>query len=115
MSGSDLFDHRMQCLAAGDIAGLLDDYASDARVVRFVGMARGKEEIRAYLNGYLAAHGRLELITLDQFFETDDVVIWHATVDTAHGAAQIDDALILDENGLIRLELPGLHGYWGRS
>ena len=115
MSARELFDSRMELLSAGDIAGVLEHYADDAEVIRFLGVARGKQEIRGLLTGYLAAHGRFNLISLDQFFETEDAVIWEATVDTANGAAQIYDAMMLDENGRIRREFPGLHGYWGRT
>jgi hypothetical protein len=111
----ELFDRRMALLSAGDVAGVLEQYADDAEVVRFLGVARGKQEIRAYLTGYLSAYGRFDLISLDQFFETEDAVMWEATVATANGAAQVYDAMILDENGRIRREFPGMHGYWGRT
>jgi hypothetical protein len=111
----ELFDRRMELLAAGDVAGVLEQYADDAEVVRFLGAARGKQEIGAYLTGYLSAHGRFDLISLDQFFETQDAVMWEATVDTANGAARVYDAMILDEDGRIRREFPGVHGDWGRT
>jgi len=41
--------------------------------------------------------------------------MWEATVDTANGAARVYDAMILDEDGRIRREFPGVHGYWGRT
>ena len=115
MAARELFDRRMELLSAGDIAGLLEQYADDAEVVRFLGVARGKDEIRAYLTGYLAAHGHFDLVSLDQFLETEDAVLWEATVDTANGAARVEDVMILDESGRIRREFPGLHGYWGRT
>jgi hypothetical protein len=111
----ELFDRRMELLSAGDVAGVLEQYADDAEVVRFLGAARGKQEIGAYLTGYLSARGRFDLISLDQFFGTEDAVIREATVDTANGAARIYDAMILDEDGRIRREFPGMHGYWGRT
>ena len=110
-----MFDRRMELLSAGDVAGVLEQYADDAEVVRFLGAARGKQEIGAYLTGYLSAQGRFDLISLDQFFETEDAVMWEATIDTANGAARVYDAMILDEDGRIRREFPGLHGYWGRT
>ena len=115
MAARELFDRRMELLSAGDIAGVLEQYADDAEVVRFLGVAQGKQEIRGYLTGYLAAHGRFDLVSVDQFFETEDVVMWEATVDTANGAARVYDVMILDESGRIRREFPGLHGYWGRT
>ncbi len=105
----------MELLSAGDISGVLEQYADDAEVVRFLGVARGKDEIRAYLTGYLVAQGRFEFVSLDQFFETEDAVMWEATVNTANGAARVYDVMILDESGRIRREFPGLHGYWGRT
>ena len=115
MTARELFDRRMELLSAGDVPSLLEHYADDAEVVRFLGVARGKAEIGGFLTGYLAAHGRFDLISLDQFVETDDAVMWEATVDTANGAARVYDTIMLDENGLIRREFPGLHGYWGRT
>ena len=115
MSARDLFNKRMELFSAGNVAGALEQYADDAEVVRFLGVARGKQEIQGFLTGYLAAHGRFDLISLDQFFETDDAVMWEATVDTANGAARIYDVMMLDESGRIRREFPGLHGYWGRT
>lgn len=115
MGARELFDRRMELLSAGDVAGLVEQYADDAEVVRFLGVARGKQEIRSFLTGYLAAHGRFDLISLDQFLETEDAVMWEATVDTANGAARVFDVMMLDENGRIRREFPGLHGYWGRT
>jgi hypothetical protein len=115
VAGRELFDQRMELLKNGDVDGALEMYADDAEVIRFLGVARGKAEIGAYLTGYLAASGRFELISLDQFLEADNVVLWEATVDTAVGAAQIYDVVILDDAGLIKREFPGLHGYWGRT
>ena len=115
MGARELFDKRMELLSAGDVAGVLEQYADDAEVVRFVGVARGKTEIGAFLTGYLAAHGQFDLISLDQFIETEDAVMWEATVSTANGAARVFDAMLLDESGRIRREFPGVHGYWGRT
>ena len=115
MTGRDLFDRRMKALAEGDVEAALEQYADDAQVVRFIGVATGKDEIRAYLTGYLAAYRRFDLVSLDQFREAGDAVLWAATVDTEVGAAQIYDTVILDENGKIIREFPGLHGYWGRT
>ena len=110
-----MLDRRMARLSAGDIDGVLELYADDAEVVRFLGVARGKDEIRGYLTGYLAAHGRFDLVSVDQFAETSDSAMWQASVDTANGVAQIYDVVIFDEAGLISREFPGIHGYWGRT
>ena len=113
MSGKAFFERRVAALSAGDVDSLVADYADDAEVVRFLGVAHGPDEIRAYLVGFLAAHRRFDLISLDQFQETDESVMWEATVDTAAGAVQVYEVFVFNDDGKIWREFPGLHGYWG--
>lgn len=113
MNGNEFFQRRVAALSAGDVDSLVEDYADDAEVVRFVGVARGPNEIRAYLVGFLAAHRRFDLISIDQFRETDDTVMWEATVETAAGPLQVSEALVFSDEGKIWREFPGVQGYWG--
>jgi len=113
MSGNEFFQRRVAALSAGDVDSLVADYADDAEVVRFVGVARGPDEIRAYLVGFLAAHRRFDLISLDQFRETDESVMWEATVETAAGPLQVYEVLVFNDEGKIWREFPGSQGYWG--
>ena len=95
--------------------GAIEDYFDSSPEIEGALEAKGKAEIGAYIRGYLAANGRFQLISLDQFMEAENAILWEATVDTALGAAQIYDVVILDDDGLIKREFPGLHGYWGRT
>lgn len=115
MNGKEFFERRVAALSAGDVDSLVADYADDAEVVRFTGVARGPDEIRAYLVGLLSAHRRFDLISLDQFQETDESLMWEATVDTAAGPLQVYEVLVFNNEGNIWREFPGLHGYWGSN
>ena len=115
IDSSDFFNRRMEFLAAGDVDALVAQYASDAEIVRFLGVARGHGEIRAYLVGFLAAHQSYKLVSLDQIQQSDDAVIWEATVETAAGAIQVYDVFIFDSDGKVSRQFPGVQGYWGSA
>ncbi len=113
--GKTFFEDRMALLGSGDIDSLVAQYADDAEIVRFLGVARGRDEIRAYLIGLLAAHQSYELVSLDQFQESGDSLIWEATVETTAGPLQIYDVFVFDAAGQITRHFPGLQGYWGSA
>ena len=115
MDSTEFFENRMQLLAAGDVDSLVDQYSEDAKIVRFLGVANGKDEIRAYLVGLLAAHRSYEAVSLDQVQGTGDSIIWEATVNTAAGPLQIYDVFVFSDDGKITHQFPGVQGYWGSS
>ncbi len=115
IDSGDFFNRRMEFLATGDIDALVAQYASDAEIVRFLGVTRGHGEIRAYLVGFLAAHQSYKLVSLDQIQHSDDALIWEATVETAAGPIQVYDVFLFDGNGKVSREFPGIQGYWGSS
>lgn len=115
ISGNDFFEERMALMAAGDVDALVAQYSEDAEIVRFLGVARGPAEIRAYLVGMLAAHQSYELVSLDQLQQSDNALIWEATVSTAAGPLQVYNVFVFNDDGKIRLQFPGVQGYWGSS
>jgi hypothetical protein len=94
IDSSEFFNQRMELLATGDIDALVAQYASDAEIVRFLGVTRGHEAIRAYLVGFLAAHQSHKLVSLDQMQQSDDA---------------------FDGSGKVSRQFPGIQGYWGSS
>ena len=108
-------ERRMQLLADGDIDGLVGQYADDGEIVRFLGVARGRDEIRAYLVGLLAAHRSYKLISLDQIQQSGDSLMYEATVETSAGPLQAYDVFVFDSDGKIARQFPGVQGYWGSS
>lgn len=115
IDGKAFFSERMKLMGSGDVDALVEYYAADAEVVRFLGVARGRDEIRAYLIGLLGAHQGYELVSLDQFQQSGESLMWEATVNTAAGPLQVYDVLVFNEEGKILRQFPGLQGYWGSS
>ncbi len=115
IDGNEFFNQRMELLATGDIDALVAQYANDAEIVRFLGVTRGHEAIRAYLVGFLAALQSYKLVSLAQMQQSDDALIWEATVETAAGPIQVYDVFVFDGSGKVSRQFPGIQGYWGSS
>ena len=112
-SGHDLVDRFGKLMSKSDLDGLTDLYASDAKVVLFHRVACGRNEIRELLASRLAAHGRYQVISVDQFQDAGDVVMWDATVETDTGPLQTTHVAVLNTEGLIERHFPAIRGYWG--
>ena len=112
-SGQDLVQRFGKLMSDGDVRSLAELYAPDAKVVLFYRVASGREEIRQFLEGRLAAHGYYNVLSVDQFQDAGDVVMWDATVETETGPMQTTHVVVLDDDGLIRRHVPGIRGYWG--
>lgn len=112
-ASTDFVGKWMKLMARADVDALVDLFAEDGEVVRFPGVARGQDQIRAYLIGFLSAHGKYELVSVDQEQSGSDSVIWEATVSTKSGPLQAYGVFIFDENGKVRRHFPGIQGYWG--
>jgi hypothetical protein len=110
----ELVEHILKLRSDRSVGDLVDLYSPDAVIVRHEGSARGSDEIRSFLLGFVTAHGRFELITIDALSECEDVILFDATVETAVGPLQIAEVIVLDADGLIRRHVPGLRGYWGK-
>jgi hypothetical protein len=112
-SGQELVDRFGKLMSDGDVDGLLELYASDAKVVLFYRVASGREEIRQLLASRIAAHGRYDVISVDQFQDAGDLVMWDATVETEAGPLQTTHVVILNATGLIQHHVPNVRSYWG--
>ena len=112
-SGRDLVNRFGTLMSEGDIGGLLKLYAPNGKVVLFYRVASGHEEIRRLLASRLAAHGRYDVMSVDQFQDAGDVVMWDATVETETGPMQTTHVVVLNADGLIRHHVPSIRSYWG--
>ena len=100
-------------MSRGDVDTLANMYAADAEVVVYHRVAVGRDEIRELLSTSLAAHGLYRVISVDQFQDTGDIVMWDATVERDEGILETTHIVILDDVGLIRRHIPRIRGYWG--
>jgi hypothetical protein len=110
----ELVEHILKLRSERRVGELVDLYSPDAMIARHEGSARGHDEIRSFLAGFLTAQGKFDVVSIDALSECDDVILWDATIETTPGPLQITEVVVLDERGLIRRHVPGLRGYWGR-
>ena len=113
LSGQDLMGRMGKLMEANDIDGLVELYASDAKVVRHSRVAVGHSEIHDALTTSLATHGHYAVMAVDQFTDSGDLVMWYARVETDAGILLTTHVVVLDADGLIRYNIPSIRGYWG--
>jgi ketosteroid isomerase-like protein len=111
--GRGLVERFGKLMSDGDVDALAALYAPDAKVVLFHRVASGRSEIRELLSSSLASHGRYRVMSVDQFQDAGDVVMWDATVETTLGPLMTTHVAVLDDAGLIKRHVPGIRGYWG--
>ena len=111
----DLVDEYSKALAARDFERAVSLYASDAIVVRYEGVAKGPEEISAFLVNFLSGYDRFDLISVDQIQTSGDTVVWDASHDTDAGALQTTNVFVVNDAGLIIRHIPLPRGYWGHT
>jgi len=107
MSYHPIYDHQIEYLEAGDLDGLLSQYADDAKLVRFDRTISGKEDLREFFAGYLAAIAPFKLVSTDKYTQTDDAIFFEATVSAGGNEVKVYDVFML-EGGLITHHFPGL-------
>lgn len=113
MTGRELVDRFGRLMAEGDLTGLGELYSEDAQVVMFSHITRGRAEIVALLDKTLQGHGAYDVVSIDQFRDSGDVVMWDATVETKLGMLQTTHVVVRNESGTIIYHVPGIRGYWG--
>lgn len=112
-SGKELLERFRKLMSDGDVDGLTELYAADAKVVLFYRVASGRTAIRELLESRVSAHGRYDMISVDQFQDAGDLVMWDATVETDTGPMQTTHVVILNSDGLIQYHVPSIRSYWG--
>lgn len=90
-TSQEIFEHHVSALGAGDVDGVLEDYAEDALLITPQGAMRGKAAIREAFTGLL---GQLPDATWDiytRIYEDDILFIeWSAIGRTARVTDGID-------------------------
>ncbi len=111
--GRSLVDRFGELMSEGDADALAELYAADAKLVLFNRVMSGRQEIREFLVRRLASYGDYHVVSVDQFQDAGDVVIWEATVEVEIGFLQTTHVVVLNSEGLIQHHVPGIRGYWG--
>jgi hypothetical protein len=109
--GRAFYDHQVAFLEANDVAGLIaSQYAPDAELVGFDLGVKGSQALSQHFTDYLARLGSIKLISTDKFMETEDAIMFEATIQVAAGVARVYDAFVL-EDGKAIYHFTGLLGF----
>jgi hypothetical protein len=111
--GRDLVTRVSELMSVGDVDALGDLYSADAQVVLYHRIASGRDEIRELLTNSLASHGFYKVLSVDQFQDAGDLIMWDACVETDLGIMETSHIMVLDDDGFIRHHVPRIRGYWG--
>jgi uncharacterized protein (TIGR02246 family) len=99
----EVFQHHAQALGAGDLEGIVEDYADDAVFISPAGVKRGKDGIREAFTQLLADVPNAAWTLPTQIYDGDALFLeWTADA----GATFADDGIdtFIFRDGLIRLQ-----------
>ena len=102
--GKDFYREQLRYLATNDIEGMLrEHYHPDAVMVTFDGIRRGHDELRRYFANTLSSMGQITGLSTDYFVETDDCILFKASItDSKRGTVKADNALYLKDGRIYR-------------
>jgi hypothetical protein len=94
--GRKFYDEQIALLRQDSTDELIDQhYLPDAVLIGFAKVVRGHAALKEHFRAYLKMLGTVEVLSLDQFVETDDSIFFEATVRTAMGQVKVYDAFVL--------------------
>jgi hypothetical protein len=110
-TGKAFYDRQVAFLEANDVEGLIhSQYAPDAQLVGFDLHVKGTEALIKHFHGYLEHLGGIKLVSTDKFMETEDAIMFEATVKVAAGTARVYDSFVF-KNGKAIYHFTGLLGF----
>ena len=72
-------------------------YHEDAVLVSTTKVVRGHQNLKQHFRAYLAMLGKLGVTSLDAFIETEDSILFEASVRSVLGEAKLYDAFVLQD------------------
>jgi hypothetical protein len=107
------YDRQLVYLADKDVEGLIGNhYTEDAQLVNIASnlVVKGAPALVEHFREYIAHLGYIKLLSTDKYLETDDSLMFEATVETAGGIAKVYDVFVM-RNGRISHHFSGLLGF----
>jgi|JI10StandDraft_1071094.scaffolds.fasta_scaffold30146_4 carbon-monoxide dehydrogenase small subunit len=105
--GKLFYENQVKCLLAGDADRLVDEnYLPDATVQSFDWKVTGHEALRAHFRNYMRWVHIEEVLSTDNFTETDNTISFEATVRTNRGVGRVYDVFTL-RNGKVAFHFTG--------
>ncbi|MFD4205346.1 nuclear transport factor 2 family protein [Micromonospora tulbaghiae] len=102
-----VFARQVDCLARGDVEGVMDTYHPEAVVVRFQGVLRGHDEIRATFGGYMGLGA--DTVKLLEYAESEDTIMVRSEM-TVMGEAEVGFGTYVLRDGRIWRQTAGIEG-----
>jgi hypothetical protein len=99
----EIFEHHATALVAGDLEGIVSDYADDALIITPGGVLRGKDGVREAVTSLLGELPDADWAVPTQVFEDDILFIeWSAVSEKSRVRDGVDTFVFRD--GLIRVQ-----------
>jgi aerobic-type carbon monoxide dehydrogenase small subunit (CoxS/CutS family) len=106
--GKRFYQQQVEALLAGDVDSLVDgNYHADARLTTGEFVIKGHEAIREHFREFLSLMTIKEVVSTDKFTESEDTLLFEATVTSNLGRVRVYDAFVLDE-GKARYHFTGV-------
>jgi hypothetical protein len=94
--------HQVSFLEANDVAGLIaSQYAPEAELIGYDLHVKGTQALTKHFTGYLANLGGIKLLSTDKFMETEDAIMFEASIKVAAGVARVYDSFVLKDGKAI--------------
>jgi len=94
--GRKFYQRQVECLITKDVDRLVDEnYHDDAVLTSAASTVCGKPALKEHFHNYLNRVTIKEVKSTDLFVETDDTILFEATVDTNYGIAKVYDAFVM--------------------
>jgi ketosteroid isomerase-like protein len=96
-----MFEQDLAQMRAGDVDGMMRNYHPDAQILRLPDVvAQGPEQVRAFLEGYVALQPRIvKILAIEQ---AGDTVLYHSTVEIGGNRMGIVGTWVLREGKIWR-------------
>lgn len=109
--GKAFYERQVKFLEANDVPGLIaSQYAPDAELVGFDLNVKGSAALLQHFTGYMAHLGSIQVLSTDKFMETEDAILFEATIQVAAGVARVYDAFVL-KDGKATHHFTGMLGF----
>ena len=95
-AAKQFYQRQVECLMSKDVDRLVDEnYHDDAVLTSADFTVRGKQALKEHFTNYLKWVTIKEVKSTDIFVETDNTVLFEATVESNYGTARVYDAFVL--------------------
>ena len=97
----EIFAHHAEALIAGDLDGIVADYADDAVLITPAGVLRGKDGLRTAFTGILADLPEATWNVPTQIFEGNVLFIEWSAVSAAARVTDGIDTFVFDDDHIV--------------